>query len=132
MYLRPELSIKRTFHLAKTLSNTNVLDFRCLQRILSSQPDKDIPVIIYDPVHNQQEKEIIKQLGYNVLAENDVKRHYVSSENTKVLFYLPHCPKTLTNNILKANWCRCSLASAYILGNSFDSVVNNLPNRIIR
>ena len=88
--------------------------------------------MVYDPVHKQQEKEIIKQLGYNVLTENDVKRHYIISENTKVLFYLPHCPKALTNNILKANWCRRSLASAYILGNSFDSVVNNLPNRIIR
>ena len=114
------------------LSNKHLLNFRCLQTVLSSKQDEYVPVIIYDPVHNPEEKEIIKQLGYNVLNENEVKKHYISTENTNVLFYLPHCPKTLTNSILKANWCRRSLASTYILGNSFDSVVNNLPDRIIR
>ena len=108
------------------------MNFRCLQRILSDEKEDSIPIIVFDPVLNRQEKEIIKLLGYQLPTETEVRIHYITTENTKVLFYLPHCPKTLANDILHTNWCRNTLASTYILGNSFDSVVNNLPSRIVR
>jgi hypothetical protein len=61
------------------------------------------------------------------------------------LFYLPHCPKQLTNNILWANWQPETLGSIdpisvdkpcvhglYILGNSFERITSSLPDRILK
>lgn len=90
----------------------------------------DIPVVkFFDPVLSADEKEAIKQLNYEVLCEN-LEGKYRPEHPT--LFYLPHCPKQITNNLLFANWNAASLAHLVLICNSFKTVVESTPERLLR
>lgn len=83
---------------------------------------------VFDPVLTKCEKEILTALGFETPEENLEGRYQVEEDQDKyTLFYLPHCPKQLTNNILWANWE--SLQNCVIIGNSFNSCVLNLSKR---
>ena len=80
--------------------------------------------LVFDPVLTQCEKEILTTLGLETASENLEGRYPV---DCATLFYLPHCPKQLTNNVLWANWE--SLHNVVIIGNSFNTCVLNLSKR---
>lgn len=80
--------------------------------------------VVFDPVLTKSEKEILTALGIESPEENLEGRYPVDN---LTLFYLPHCPKQLTNNILWANWE--SLQNLVIIGNSFNSCVLHLSKR---
>ena len=83
---------------------------------------------VFDPVLTKCEKEILTALGFETPEENLEGRYQVEEDQDKyTLFYLPHCPKQLTNNILWANWE--SLQNCVIIGNSFNCCVLNLSKR---
>ena len=42
------------------------------------------------------------------------------------LFFLPHCPAVLLNNILSANWTTANLNKILILGDSFSAIKNDV------
>lgn len=83
----------------------------------------------FDPVLSTSEQEVIKQLGHEVLTEN-TEGKYVAEDPT--LFYLPHCPKQITNNLLFSNWCPEHIQNLFLICNSFKSIIDTTPERLLR
>lgn len=83
----------------------------------------------FDPVLSASEQEAIKQLGYEVLTEN-IEGKYIAEDPT--LFYLPHCPKQITNNLLFANWNSDQIQNLHLICNSFKSIIEATPERLLR
>ena len=118
----------------------------CLVKVLDLKQLAE-SVLVFDPVHSHSEINILRDLGFNSQLHGDnLEGKYNLREQSleETLFYLPHCPKQLTNNILWANWNPEALGSAetkssdkqlqglHILGNSFDRIVSTLPDRILK
>ena len=80
---------------------------------------------VFDPLFTPCERKILKDLGLESSEENLEGRY--SCQNNFTLFYLPHCPKQLTNNILWTNWDQ--LENVVIIGNSINSCVLNLSEK---
>uniref|UniRef100_A0AAZ3R1Q6 SRR1-like domain-containing protein n=1 Tax=Oncorhynchus tshawytscha TaxID=74940 RepID=A0AAZ3R1Q6_ONCTS len=78
---------------------------------------------VYDPVFSSGEMEVLRQLGLNVLTENEEGKRAVSRPT---LFYLMHCGKALYNNLLWKNWSRDALPLLTIIGNSFAGIQDRL------
>lgn len=97
---------------------------RCLQRRLALEK-----VQYFDPVFTNQEKEILRQLDGIVLEEN-LEGKYAARQNT--LFYLPHCPKQISNNLLWKNWNLEKLGRIYLICNSFEQIITNSPERFLQ
>ncbi|XP_063381950.1 SRR1-like protein isoform X1 [Cydia fagiglandana] len=87
-------------------------------------------VLVHDPVFYKSECTILDNLELQVIAEN-TEGGYVISKHDPTLLYLPHCPKQLTNNFLWSNWGP-ELENCILICNSFSSLVENLPNRILK
>lgn len=84
---------------------------------------------IYDPVFSAIDVEVLEELGIVVLNRNEEGKRKVEGVT---LFFLPHCGKELYNNLLWANWSASSLSFCIIVGNSFSSIAQNVPTRILR
>ena len=105
-------------------------------------------VSVFNPIHTKSEENIIQLLGFECASkQQNLEGKYKVKNETKsgTLFYLPHCPKQLTNNILWTNWQPETLGSVnstgldiqclhgvYILGNSFERIITSLPDRILK
>lgn len=81
-------------------------------------------VLIHDPVFYECEVNILKELEFSLIEENEEGKHQISEEGLTFL-YLPHCPKQLVNNFLWKNWGP-SLSNCLIFGNSFSATVDRL------
>ena len=119
----------------------------CLVKVLNLNQTKE-SVSVFDPVHTPSEAKILNHLGFECNPQdNNLEGRYALKEQKlkETLFYLPHCPKQLTNNILWANWSPKSLGSTdpkcadnnsllglHILGNSFDRITYTFPDRILK
>ena len=75
-------------------------------------------VFVYDPILTCSEKKILTKLNLK-LFETNQEGHYLFEKNTTV-YFLPHCPKQLLNNLLWSNWD--NLDFVYIIGNSFKNI----------
>uniref|UniRef100_A0A182IVD9 SRR1 domain-containing protein n=1 Tax=Anopheles atroparvus TaxID=41427 RepID=A0A182IVD9_ANOAO len=82
----------------------------------------------YDPVFSRSEVEILRTLAETVLEEN-VEGKY--GAECKTLFYLPHCPKQIVNNVLWKNWQSAHLTNVILLCNSFGTITSNHPRRLL-
>lgn len=98
---------------------------RCLQRSL----DFEGKIRYFDPVFTQQEKDILQLLEGIVLEEN-LEGKYIAGQNT--LFFLPHCPKQISNNLLWKNWNLDQLGRVYLICNSFEQIITNSPERFLQ
>lgn len=87
-------------------------------------------VIIYDPVFNLIEINILQSLGFKVLVENEEGKRKVPKEQISLIF-LPHCPKQLINNFLWANWTT-SLRNCILLTNSFSNIIQTNTTKTIK
>lgn len=83
----------------------------------------------YDPVLTDQEKTILNYFNYTVLTENQEGKYLVDRQT---LFYLPHCPKQLTNNLLWTNWKPDNLRNLTLISNSFKTIIEETPERLLR
>lgn len=83
-----------------------------------------------DPIFSSQEKLLLESLNCQVITENLEGKNQIEN-NDKTIFYLPHCPKQLTNNILWKNW-GLYLKNIILIGNSFDSLISSTPERILK
>lgn len=83
-----------------------------------------------DPIFSSQEKLLLETLNCQLIAEN-LEGKFQIENNNKTIFYLPHCPKQLTNNILWKNW-GLQLQNIILIGNSFDSLICSTPERILK
>jgi len=83
----------------------------------------------YDPVFDQNDKSILDSFNYEVLLENREGKYTVEHPT---IFYLPHCPKQITNNLLYSNWNFEGLKNLILICNSFKSIKEALPERFLR
>ncbi|XP_034244203.1 SRR1-like protein [Thrips palmi] len=78
-------------------------------------------IYVHDPIFHTSEVNILKELGFIIIEENEEGKRELSTSGTTFL-YLPHCPKQLVNNFLWKNWGP-RLKDCIIFGNSFSSIV---------
>ncbi|XP_049820626.1 SRR1-like protein [Aethina tumida] len=88
-----------------------------------------VKISVFDPVFTDEEKCILKHFNCNILTENLEGKYKVKDKY--ILFYLPHCPKQLTNNLLWANW-GLNLTYCVIISNSFNTIIENTSKRELR
>ncbi|CAG9762395.1 unnamed protein product [Ceutorhynchus assimilis] len=88
----------------------------CLQDLLEAK------IIAFDPIFNENDKELLTNFGIKVENLNVEAKHKVNTET--ILFYLPHCPKQLTNNLLWSNW-GLNLSKCIIIGNSISKIIED-------
>lgn len=97
--------------------------------LLSIQEFFDVAVEVFDPAFSSLDERVLYSLNFTVVKENEEGKKSVS---TSTLFYMPHCGKELYNNLLWANWNTESLPMCIIIGNSFNTIVQNVPSRILK
>ncbi|KAG9270622.1 SRR1-like protein [Astyanax mexicanus] len=81
---------------------------------------------MYDPVFTVTECEILKELGFTVLTENEEGKRAVCHPT---FFYLMHCGKALYNNLLWSNWSPQVLPNVIVIGNSFLGIQERMLQR---
>ncbi|XP_065169454.1 SRR1-like protein isoform X1 [Atheta coriaria] len=79
-------------------------------------------VKICDPILTSNDFLVLEHFEIEIIKEN-IEAKYIAHDYT--LFYLPHCPKQLSNNLLWANWSKNSLENCIIISNSFQSLIEN-------
>lgn len=83
---------------------------------------------IYDPLFNDIDKEIIQHFKATLLPTNEEGKRTITKST---LLYFPHCPQILTNNFLYANWCVENLKNCILIANSFSSILESTPKRLL-
>ncbi|KXN73889.1 hypothetical protein CONCODRAFT_83265 [Conidiobolus coronatus NRRL 28638] len=74
---------------------------------------------VFDPVEQSKEDlEIYSDWGFEIIPHNEEAKR--SIDNTPTIFYMPHCPKLLYNNVLGANWNLSKLDKIVVIGNRFE------------
>jgi SRR1 len=86
-------------------------------------------VQFFDPILNDGDRDILKRLDFVISSENKEGKYSVTSPT---LFYLPHCPKQITNNLLYTNWSAESLKNIILICNSFKQIIESTPERLLR
>ena len=84
---------------------------------------------MFDPKLSEAEKEILRLLNVSVESCNKEGKYKVDRDS---IFYFPHCPKHLTNNILWSNWTKNSLFKLVLISNSFERIITTLPVRLLK
>lgn len=84
---------------------------------------------VYDPVFTNCDKSVLIELGLQVIEDNCEGHHPNNSQQT--LYFFPHCPRELSNNLLHANWSQQCLPKCLIIANSFESLVLHTPERVL-
>lgn len=97
--------------------------------IIKEQLDIEATLNFFDPVITQNDIDILTKLNCKVLSENREGKY--SAEKTS-LFYLPHCPKQITNNLLYSNWNVERLKNLILICNSFNKIIASTPERFLR
>lgn len=88
-----------------------------------------VKVYVYDPVFDNTEHLILKKFDCEILDQN-VEGKYSIKTSGITLFYLPHCPKQLCNNLLWSNW-GIQLSCCVVIGNSFSKILEHTPKRFL-
>lgn len=88
-------------------------------------------LLVFDPRLSNIEKSVINELGLSLISHNEEGKRLGSVEHW-TLFFMPHCGKALCNNLLWANWSPHQLANIIIIGNSFSSIVERSPERLLK
>ncbi|CAE1147978.1 SRR1-like protein [Acanthosepion pharaonis] len=88
-------------------------------------------VLVFDPKLSAVEKSAIRELGFSLISHNEEGKHR-GTDKQWTLFFMPHCGKALCNNLLWANWSAQQLSNIIIIGNSFSSLVERTPDRLLK
>ena len=73
-------------------------------------------ISIFDPLMNGSDHLICKHFEIHLLQTN-MKGNITGNDKNHTIFYAPHCPKQLYNNVLWCNWSHLNTIS--IIGNRF-------------
>jgi hypothetical protein len=84
----------------------------------------------YDPVFTQEEQNLLQHYNCTVLTKN-LEGKYLTNTKGVTIFYLPHCPKQISNNILWKNWSKDSLKRTVFISNSFTNILTTTPLRLL-
>ncbi|PWA75443.1 sensitivity to red light reduced protein (SRR1) [Artemisia annua] len=71
---------------------------------------------VFDPVLSLTELNVLEKLGLHPLYVNELAKRKVMKP---MVFFMPHCPTELYENLLETNWNNELLNKIVILGNSF-------------
>uniref|UniRef100_A0A0A9Y542 SRR1-like protein n=1 Tax=Lygus hesperus TaxID=30085 RepID=A0A0A9Y542_LYGHE len=86
-----------------------------------------IPLSVYDPVFTAADIKLFKRVNCTVLPLDDVG---VREVKVPTLFFTPHAPRIITDNILRSNW-GLSLSNCILFGDDLSKIIDNTPTRII-
>lgn len=103
-----------------------------LALLVALREDLQVPpndILLYDPKFLSVEKDVLTSFGLQVLKENEEAKRCCERPT---LFFMPHCGKSLYNNLLFANWSPDRLCHIVIIGNSFTNMVLNLPSSTLK
>nr|CAH7763234.1 unnamed protein product [Callosobruchus chinensis] len=81
-----------------------------------------VSVCAYDPRFSENDIDLLRHFEIEVLEKN-LEGKYKVEPGEYVLFYLPHCSKQLSNNLLWSNW-GLSLCQCIIIANSFNEIID--------
>lgn len=96
-------------------SSTSVLQFSLLVSLKNEFTVEHVD--IYEPRSTTLDEEVANY--YNITTVENRNGLYPNSKEEYVLYYMPHCPYRLYNNVIWSNWEQ--LSNICILGNSFES-----------
>lgn len=88
-----------------------------------------VNVHVYDPIFSPVDISLLNEFEILLMDDNLEGKYKVCGKN--VLFYLPHCPKQLSNNLLWANW-GLNLSCCILIANSFNRIIEQLSSRILQ
>ncbi|RIB15602.1 SRR1-domain-containing protein [Gigaspora rosea] len=74
-------------------------------------------IYAYDPILSQVDTEVLTHYNIESIKINEKAKRAVTNHT---LFYMPHCPLGLYNNLIEANWDRVKLKDVIIVGNRLD------------
>lgn len=83
----------------------------------------------FDPIFTEKDLAVLEKLNFEVLTENKEGKYFVDSST---LFFLPHCPKQITNNLLWINWTPENLQHLTLICNSFKTIIESTPKRLLK
>jgi len=111
------------------ISSSKISQYQ-LALLLNLSENFECSIEVYDPIFTEVDKQILVDLKLNLLPSNcEGKKKQNSAGAT--LFFLPHCPRELSNNLLYANWDSGLLQNCIIYANSFEKVIINTPRRFL-
>ncbi|XP_065184778.1 SRR1-like protein [Sycon ciliatum] len=84
---------------------------------------------LYDPVLQRGEADIVQELGFELIKVNEEGRRRVVRPT---LFFMPHCGRSLYENVLASNWSCKQLHFVAIIGNEFSSYLHRMPTHVFR
>ncbi|KAJ9073153.1 sensitivity to red-light reduced protein, variant 2 [Entomophthora muscae] len=94
--------------------------------VLSRRIKKIRDMVYYDPVLlSEIESNVLVFFGFKILDVNEEGRRKIDKPT---LFYMPHCPLALYDNVLNANWNASSLRHLYIFGNLLTNYYENMSD----
>lgn len=97
--------------------------------LLTLRDHYNVDTDIYDPLFTSVDIAALEELKFHILENNEEGKRNVQRGT---VFFMPHCGKELYNNLLWANWSPVSLPLCIIIGNSFSTIVQNIPSRILK
>jgi hypothetical protein len=80
-------------------------------------------IVVFDPILSPLETRAICELNCTYLFVNEEGRRTV---DRPTLFFMPHCPVNLFENVLQANWTSANLNKIIILGNILSGYIISL------
>lgn len=98
-------------------------------RNLKFRNNKEVTLKFFDPVFLKKEKEILRTFKCEVLDKN-LEGKYLCEKPT--IFYFPHCPKQLSNNLIWRNFLPEHLKNIVLISNSFQNIIDTTPERLLR
>lgn len=119
-----------------TSSSASMWQLACvltIREILQVKGDGNIPLFFYDPCTTPSEASVLQsEWKIHVLSRNERGKRPVNGLTT--LFFMPHCPLRLYDNVLWANWN--ALDKVIIFGNSLlaysERTIGKLPTGVSR
>lgn len=106
-----------------TTSRFQLAFLLCLQSFCNN-----VHIEVCDPAFNKEDKLVLESFGFQVIENLEGK--FTVNHNETVVFYMPHCPKQLSNNLLWANW-GLQLNCCIIIANSFAKLLETNPKHVI-
>ena len=83
----------------------------------AASPASQPLIYMYDPMLSSLECSLASHLGVAMIPRNEEGFRAASPTAQATLFYMPHCPQTLSDNVLAANW-GVGLRKVMVIGNS--------------
>lgn len=101
--------------------------------ILLKEKMGNIRLELYDPSFTPNEIKVMSTtLDFIVLEENEEGHRLVRGDGAGVLFFMPHAPHQLVNNLIYTNWTPESISKCVCICNSFENLKVNFPKRVLQ